>query len=93
MEYKDLEEKDNASLMSFVKEARELMHGAVKSESYVNTPELWALFKKTRVAEEMMKFRNLPLDHDKLGDRFELSDFRSHVLIENPDQKEDDQEN
>lgn len=87
MEYTDLEEKDNAGLMAFVKEARGLLHGATKASNYVNTPELWALFQKTRVAEEIMKFRNLPLDHEKLGDRFEVSDFREHVLLENQTEK------
>lgn len=93
MEYKDIDEKDNANLMATVKEFRGLLHGGVKQG--VNTPGAWNLLHLLRYAEKTMKFRNLPLDHEKLGKRFNVSDFRALVLVpgQKDDQEPDDQKN
>jgi len=74
----DLDAMDNASLMTFVKEVRSLLTGG--KEQGVNSPEFWGLFKKIRYAEEVMKFRNLPVSDERLGPRFGLPEFRDHVL-------------
>lgn len=89
MEKSKLDEMDNASLMSFVKEARLVIPGGF-SEG-MNTTAMWNGFHLLRYAESLMKFRNLPLDHEKLGPKFGVPEFRDRVLIvtKNEDQKTD----
>jgi hypothetical protein len=91
MERKKIDAFDNASLMSFVKDARGLFKEAFEN-NVENTPVLWESFHNLRYAESLMKFRNLPLDDERLGKRIDVKAFRDYVSVptENQDQENGD---
>lgn len=76
----ELEQMDNATLMKTVQELRGVLWES-KAEGKV-FPATWLLLKKMKRAENLMRVRNLPLDHPALGARFSNAEIADYLVIE-----------
>jgi hypothetical protein len=76
----ELEQMDNATLMKTVQQIRGVLwESKAEGKVYAAT---WLLLKRMKRAEELMRVRNLPLDHPALGERFTNAEIADYLVFE-----------